>query len=77
MGTAATVRDITANPKNLQIKELEAAQLPRSLDDTAISVINGNYALEVGLKPNKDALALESPAGNPYANVRQPIAAGV
>lgn len=69
VGTAATVNDITANPKKLQIKELEAAQLPRSLDDTTISVINGNYALESGLQPNKDALALESAQNNPYANV--------
>lgn len=69
VGTTATVHDITANPKNLQIKELEAAQLPRSLDDTSISVINGNYALQSGLKPNKDALALEKAEGNPYANI--------
>lgn len=69
VGYSATVDDITANPKNLQIKELEAAQLVRSLDDTAISVINGNYALEGGLTPSKDALALESAENNPYANV--------
>ncbi|NTU82864.1 MAG: ABC transporter substrate-binding protein [Chloroflexales bacterium] len=68
-GSAATIADITANPKELKIAELEAAQLPRSLDDTAISVINGNYALEVGLTPSTDALALESGIGNPYANV--------
>lgn len=69
VGTSATVHDIASNPKNLQIKELDAAQLPRSLDDTTLSVINGNYALTVGLKPNKDALALEKAANNPYANV--------
>ena len=69
VGYAATVNDITANPKNLKITELEAAQLVRSLDDTAISVINGNYALEGGLTPSKDALALESAKDNPYANV--------
>ena len=68
-GVAATVRDITGNPKQLQITELEAAQLPRSLDDTTLSVINGNYALGIGLKPNTDALALEQAADNPYANV--------
>lgn len=68
-GYSATVADITANPKNLQIVELEAAQLVRSLDDTTLSVINGNYALEGGLTPGKDALALESGANNPYANV--------
>jgi D-methionine transport system substrate-binding protein len=69
VGTAATVHDITNNPKNLQIKELEAAQLPRALDDTTISIINGNYALQSGLKPSTDALALEKGEGNPYANV--------
>lgn len=69
VGYSATVDDITENPKNLQIKELEAAQLVRSLDDTTLSVINGNYALEGGLTPSKDALALESAENNPYANV--------
>jgi D-methionine transport system substrate-binding protein len=69
VGVTATVQDITANPKQLEITELDAAQLPRSLDDTTLSVINGNYALEVGLKPSQDALALEKAANNPYANV--------
>ncbi|MEV0901188.1 MetQ/NlpA family ABC transporter substrate-binding protein [Actinoplanes sp. NPDC049802] len=69
VGVKATEKDITANPKNLQFKALEAAQLPRSLDDTAISVINGNYAVETGLKPATDALALENGADNPYANL--------
>jgi D-methionine transport system substrate-binding protein len=69
VGYSATVDDITANPKNLKITELEAAQLVRSLDDTTISVINGNYALEGGLTPSKDALALENGKNNPYANV--------
>ncbi len=68
-GYSATVNDITANPKNLKITELEAAQLVRSLEDTSISVINGNYALEGGLVPSKDALALESGENNPYANI--------
>jgi len=63
-----TVADITDNPKDLDIVELEAAQLPRSLDDTAISVINGNYAIEAGFTPATDALALESGEDNPYAN---------
>jgi D-methionine transport system substrate-binding protein len=69
VGTSATVRDITANPKELQIEELEAAQLPRALQDTALSVINTNYALEADLQPNEDALALEAGENNPYANV--------
>lgn len=68
-GITATVQDIAENPKNLQIKELEAAQLARSLDDTTLAVINGNYAIDAGLKPNRDALALEKGEGNPYANV--------
>lgn len=69
VGYGATVNDIITNPRNLKIIELEAAQLVRSLDDTVISVINGNYALEGGFTPNKDALALESSENNPYANV--------
>jgi D-methionine transport system substrate-binding protein len=69
VGYAATVADITDNPKNLEIVELEAAQLVRSLEDTTISVINGNYALQGGLTPATDALALESGEDNPYANV--------
>lgn len=69
VGVQATVKDVAENPKNLQLKELEAAQLPRSLEDTTISVINGNYALSIGLKPSKDALALEKGENNPYANV--------
>lgn len=68
-GVAATVDDIAANPRELKIVELEAAQLPRSLEDTDLSVINGNYVLELGLTPAKDALALEQGVGNPYANV--------
>ncbi|GIF21720.1 D-methionine transport system substrate-binding protein [Actinoplanes tereljensis] len=68
-GVKATEKDITANPKNLKIKSLEAAQLPRSLEDTAVSVINGNYAIETGLTPAKDALALEKGENNPYANL--------
>ncbi|MGK5682698.1 MetQ/NlpA family ABC transporter substrate-binding protein [Actinoplanes sp. URMC 104] len=68
-GVKATEKDITANPKNLKFKALEAAQLPRSLEDTAVSVINGNYAIETGLKPATDALALEKGEGNPYANL--------
>ncbi|RFS81637.1 ABC transporter substrate-binding protein [Actinomadura spongiicola] len=64
----ATERDIASNPKELKVKPLKAAQLPRSLADVDLSVINGNYAIEAGLAPNKDALAAEKPEGNPYAN---------
>jgi D-methionine transport system substrate-binding protein len=67
-GVAATTQDIQQNSKNLKLVELEAAQLPRSLDDTDLAIVNGNYALEVGLNPAKDALALEKAEGNLYAN---------
>ncbi len=67
-GLKATVFDIAENPKNLQIKELEAAQLPRALDDVDLAVINTNYALEAGLVPTKDAIVIES-GDSPYANV--------
>lgn len=67
-GTAATERDVTDNPKNLLFKPLEAAQLPRSLDDVDAAVINGNYAIEAGLKPATQALVLEKTEGNPYVN---------
>lgn len=66
--TNPTVGDIIDNPLDLDIVELEAAQLPRSLEDTTISVINGNYAIEAGFSPATDALALESGENNPYAN---------
>jgi D-methionine transport system substrate-binding protein len=69
VGYAATVQDIVDNPLNLDIKELEAAQLVRALDDVSIAVINGNFAIEAGLKPATQALALESGLDNPYANI--------
>ncbi len=69
VGFDAVVADITSNTKNLKIVELEAAQLLRSLDDTTIAVINGNYALQGDLVPSKDSLALESGENNPYVNV--------
>ncbi|MER5970933.1 MetQ/NlpA family ABC transporter substrate-binding protein [Streptomyces sp. NPDC002055] len=68
VGNEATPQDIAKNPKKLKFKELEAAQLPRSLDDVDASVINGNYAIDAKLKPSKDALVLESPKNNPYGN---------
>ena len=67
-GLKATPLDVTDNPRKLRIVELPAAQLARSLDDVAVAAVNGNYALEVGLSPQKDAIALES-ADSPYANV--------
>lgn len=65
----ATPQDIADNPKHLKILEVEAAQLPRSLDDVDLAVINGNFALEAGLQPARDALGLESAINNPYANI--------
>lgn len=67
-GLKVTPADVTENPKNIQFAELDAAQLPRSLDDTDASVINTNYALEAGLNPKKDAIAIEGEK-SPYANV--------
>ncbi len=61
--------DVTANPKHLKFKELDPAQLPRSLDDVDAAVINNNYAQDAGLSPTKDAILLESAEGNPYANL--------
>ncbi|WP_327313868.1 MetQ/NlpA family ABC transporter substrate-binding protein [Streptomyces sp. NBC_01235] len=68
VGNDATPSDITANPKKLTFKELEAAQTPRSLDDVDAAVVNGNYAIEADLKPASDALVLESAKDNPYGN---------
>jgi len=64
---SATPRDVADNPKHLQFVELEAAQLPRSLDDTDASIVNGNYALSAGLDV-KTALLVEKAHGNPNAN---------
>lgn len=71
-GLEATKIDIVENPKNLDIREVEAAQLARSLPDVDIAVINGNYALQAGLSPITDALATESQdseTGEAYTNV--------
>jgi len=70
-GITATVADIEENPKNLEIVELEAAQIPRSLDDVDIAAINSNYAIEAGLSTD-NALAVEaaeSLAAETYANI--------
>lgn len=68
VGVNATAKDVTDNPKNLKISELEAPQLPRALDDVAIAVINTNYALEAKLVPTKDALFIEQ-KDSPYVNI--------
>ena len=70
-GISATKLDITENPKNIEIVEMEAAQLPLSIGDLGLAVINGNYAMQNGLKP-EDALAIEaadSLAATTYANI--------
>lgn len=67
-GLKATEKDIVENPKNLEFKALEAAQLPRVLSDVGAAVINGNFALEAGLVPTEDAILLEG-AESPYANI--------
>jgi len=68
VGLTATPRDITGNPKNFKFRELEAAQLPRSLQDVDAATINGNYALGAGLNPVKDSLLIEG-ADSPYVNI--------
>lgn len=70
-GLKPTVLDIVDNPHNFKITEMEAAQLPRSLDSLDVAVVNGNYAIQAGLKVS-DALAIESAegtAGTAYVNV--------
>ena len=67
-GLVPTVLDITENPKDLSFKELDAAQLPRSLADLDAALINTNYAIASGLSPKEDSIAMES-ADNPYVNV--------
>lgn len=71
-GELITINEIIENPKNLKFEELEAAQLPRILDEVDAAVINGNYALEAGLNPIKDSLAIEdkdAEASTIYQNV--------
>lgn len=67
-GIAATPRDITKNPKNIRVRELEAATLPRVLNQVDLALINTNYALEAGLNPTADALVIED-ADSPYVNI--------
>lgn len=70
-GFTATVLDIAENPKSLVIREVDAAQLARSLQDVDMAVINGNYALQADLNPLTDAVAIEDQtgAGGTYANI--------
>lgn len=68
LNVKATLANIVSNPKNLQIKEIDAAQLPRVLADVDLAAINTNYAMVAGLLPSRDALFLES-KDSPYANI--------
>lgn len=68
VGVNGTVANITSNPKKLQIIEVEAALLPRSLGDVNLSVINSNFAMEAKLNPVKDSLFSEGKE-SPYANI--------
>ena len=68
----ATKLDVVENPKNIDIVEMEAAQISKALSDLDFGVINGNYALQAGLNAGKDALAVEDASGSgaqTYANV--------
>ena len=71
-GLTATKQDIAENPHNVEIKELEAAQIPHVKDEVAYAVMNGNYALEAGFIASKDSLTYEksdSEAAKTYVNV--------
>jgi len=71
-GELVTSKDITENPKDLKFNELEAAAVPRAIDDVDAAVINGNYAIEAKFNPAKDAIIIEdknSEAAKPYANI--------
>lgn len=67
-GITATKNDIVDNPYNVEIVEVEAAQIPNVLQDVDFAVINSNYAIDAGLNPNEDALALEG-SYSAYANI--------
>lgn len=67
-GITATVRDITFNPRNITFKEVEAAQIPNILRDVDYAVINSNYAINAGINPLTDSLAIEG-SSSAYGNV--------
>ncbi|WP_141327882.1 MetQ/NlpA family ABC transporter substrate-binding protein [Myxococcus sp. AB025B] len=71
VGAGATLQDVVGNPRKLELREIDAEQQPRTLQDVAAAVINGNYFLEAQKHLNLDAkvLARESATRNPYANV--------
>lgn len=67
-GITATVRDIVENPYNIEFKEAEAAQLPNVLQDVDYAVINSNYAIDAGIDPISQSLAMEG-SSSAYSNV--------
>ena len=67
-GITATILDIEENPYDIEFKEVEAAQLPNVLKDVDFAIINSNYAIDAGINPAEEALALEGVA-SPYGNV--------
>ena len=67
-GLTATVLDIVENPKKVKIVELEAAQLPRALEDVDLAIINTVYASQVNLQPTRDGLFVED-KDSPYVNL--------
>lgn len=70
VGDSITLNDITENPLNLEIVELEASQTARALDDLTASVINNGMATDAGLVPTKDAILLENPGSDsPFINI--------
>lgn len=68
VGEKATVQDIAENAHNFKFQEVEAAQVPRTLEDVDAAVINTNYAMQVNLVPTKDALIMED-STSPYVNI--------
>lgn len=68
VGEKATVQDIVENPKHLKFQEVEAAQVPRTLDDVDAAIINSNFAMQVPLDPTKDAMFIED-STSPYVNI--------
>ncbi len=68
IGVKATVQDIIDNPKHIKFQEVEAAQVPRTLEDVDAAVINTNFAMQVNLVPTKDALFMED-STSPFVNI--------
>ena len=68
IGVKATVQDIVENKKNIKFQEVEAAQVPRTLDDVDAAVINTNFAMQVNLVPTKDALFMDD-CTSPFVNI--------